>query len=173
MFTPSLARCSRKCPNGCRVPRAWRPCTSSAPTSMLRAPTPLRMRRAPAERSTSFLTRARHLSLLCSRSSSPCAQNGAPPPWPGVEACRHRVPAAPGSLASYRVSHHLPCRAPPLLLHFSGHRSRRSAVAAGAATGAPPARVAGRPQVASGRAGEPSGCTWAHGPSPPLHYRRR
>jgi len=126
MFTPSLARCSRKCPNACRVPRAWRPCTSSAPTSMPRAPVPLRMRRAPAERSTSFLTRARHLSLLCSRSPSPCAQNGAPPPWPGGEACRHRVLVAPGSLASYRVCHHLPRRAPPLQLHFSGHRCHRS-----------------------------------------------
>ena len=147
---------------------AWQPCTSSVPPPCRVPPASLQMRRAPAERSTSFLTRARHLSLLCSRSPSPCAQNGAPPPWPGGEACRHRVPAALGSLASYRVRHHLPRRAPPLLLHFSSHRSRRRAVAAGAATGAPPARAAGRPQAASGRAGKPSGCARTLGPSPPL-----
>ena len=30
MFNPLLARCSWKCPNGCRVPCAWRPCTERA-----------------------------------------------------------------------------------------------------------------------------------------------
>ena len=96
------------------------------------------------------------------------ARAGARPPWPAGQACRRRVPAAPSSLESYRVRQHLPCRAPPLRLPFFGHRSRRSIVTAGAAAGAPPARAAGRPQAASGRARKPKGCARAHGPSPPL-----
>ena len=100
-----------------------------------------------------------------SRLSPGCARTS---PWPAGQACRRRVLAAPSSLESYRVRQHLPRRAPPLRLPFSGHRSRRSAVAAGAATGAPPACAAGRPQAASGRAGKPRGCARAHGPSPPL-----
>ena len=69
-----------------------------------------------------------------SRPSPGCARTS---PWPAGQACRRRVLAAPSSLESYRVRQHLPCRAPPLRLPFSGHRSRHSAVAAVAAAGAP------------------------------------
>ena len=111
------------------------------------------------------------LSLALQRLHA-CAR--ARPPWSAGHACRRHVLAAPSSLESYRVRQHLPRRAPPLRLPFSGHRSRRSTVAAGAAAGAPPARAAGRPQAASGRAGNPRGCArtpWCSpAPQPPTAW---
>jgi len=165
--TSSPARCSGKFPKG----RARGGHAELAPHHG-RAPLP---RALPLSRSCSSLIARpsssvpRSLPALSlgplSRPSPGCARTS---PWPAGQACRRRVLAAPSSLESYRVRQHLPRRAPPLRLPFSGHRSRRSAVAAGAAAGAPPARAAGRPQAASGRAGKPRGCARAHGPSPPL-----
>ena len=58
----------------------------------------------------------------------------------------------PSLLQSYRVHHHLRRHLPPLMRPFFCRHGRRSAIAAGAIAGVPPARVASRPQATSGHA---------------------
>ena len=171
--TSSPARCSGKFPKGRargNHARAGRPCRCRVPASLSRRLAPCASK---TERPSSSVPRSLPALSLgpLSRPSPGCARTS---PWPAGQACRRRVLATPSSLESYRVRQHLPCRAPPLRLPFFGHRSRRSIVTAGAAAGAPPARAAGRPQAASGRAGNPRGCArtpWCSpAPQPPTAW---
>ena len=70
-----------------------------------------------------------------------------------------------------QARHHLPRRAPPLRLPFSGHRSRHSAVAAVTAAGALLLAWPAGHKPPRAELGSPEG---AHGPLvPPHHFPRR
>ena len=165
MSTPSPASCSRKCPNGCRVPRAWRPCASCA-SALRRVPSPPCGRLATSPRAPEL----RHAfpPLALPLPSSRCRSRPAPwPPWPSSASPRPRCSALPLSKPSVPSpsSHHA---APLDLLYRRLWPLMLPAV--GAAAVAAAATVAAPPQAASGQAEQPSVCArdpWFSPATPP------
>ena len=143
---------------------SWPPCTGARPTW----PTRIQALRHAPPRALLLQNRA-PVCLLASlthfhsprRSSSTRTHARARPPW--MPPWSSLLPALLRSLGLAMPSYTLVAVHRPLLSLASPSPAllrRRSAVAAGAATGAPPARVAGPTRAASGRAEPSHGCMW-------------
>jgi len=155
MSTPSPASCSRKCPNGCRVHRAWWPCASCAPTFMPRAPAPLRSPWWTPEASPPLPLRSPWPPSLSGA--------GACSPERGHHECRRRarcrcccIHSIPPPSEPSMASPSPPSAAPLDLLDRRHWPLLLPAVGTAAIVAA--ATVATPPQAASGQAGQPIVC---------------